>query len=453
MSNQRHLRDEAIAIWNAGVAAVHSERLVRQAVRCTVDELSIAGHRFRLADAGRIAVIGAGKAGAGMAAGFEQAVGPQVLAEKVTGWVNVPADCVRPLQKIHLHAARPAGVNEPTEAGVEGTRRILELVAQLQRDDLCVVLLSGGGSALLPAPVPEITLADKQAVTRHLMHSGATIQELNAVRKRLSLVKGGGLARAARCGTLVALIISDVIGDPLDVIASGPTVPDHGTAAEALAILRRYAPEPGAAPSRVITYLETAARQDSKPVPPTATVWNHIIGSNQTALDAAAAEAQRLGYAVRSLGSDNQGEARRVGRELAELCKATQLQAGNTLPTCFLSGGEPVVHLIPTEQPRKGGRNQEVALAALTHVWETGLDGICLLSGGTDGEDGPTDAAGAIADAEVRANAQSLGLRPHEFLAVNNSYPFFEQTGGLLKTGPTHTNVMDLRVALVEALV
>lgn len=453
MSHQRHLRDEAIAIWKAGVAAVDSERLVRQAVQRIGGELSIVGHRFRLSNIGRIAVVGAGKAGAGMAAGFEEAIGPQLLGEKVTGWVNVPADCVRPLQTIHLHAARPAGVNEPTEAGVEGTRRILELVSQLQRDDLCVVLLSGGGSALLPAPVPEITLADKQAVTRHLMHSGATIQELNAVRKHLSLVKGGGLARAARCGTLIALIISDVIGDPLDVIASGPTVPDNGTVAQALAILRSYAPEPTAALSRIITCLETAARRDPRPVPPSATVWNHIIGSNQTALDAAAAEAQRLGYAVRSLGSDNQGEARQVGRDLAELCTAAQHQSESTLPTCLLSGGEPVVHLVPTDQPRKGGRNQEVALAALTKLWDDGLDGIAILSGGTDGEDGPTDAAGAIADDAVRASAHSLGLRPHEFLAVNNSYPFFEQTGGLLKTGPTDTNVMDLRVALIESLV
>jgi hydroxypyruvate reductase len=250
------LRRDAVEIWHAGVAAVDSERLVRDAVVRTADSLCVCGHVIPLADLGRIAVVGAGKAGAGMAAGFEAAVGPE-LVEKVTGWVNVPADCVRPLARIRLHAARPAGLNEPTAAGVEGARAILELVSQLGARDLCVVLLSGGGSALLPAPPGEISLADKLAVTRLLMQSGASIEELNCVRKHLSLIKGGRLARVTGAGIVVCLIISDVVGDPLDAIASGPTVPDSTTAADALAVLRRYARDPHDIPPNIVEYLAT----------------------------------------------------------------------------------------------------------------------------------------------------------------------------------------------------
>src|SRR5262245_2053375 len=235
------LRDDALAIWHAGLVAVRSDRLVRDNLRVQGDRLVIGPEELPLAKIRRIAVVGAGKAGAGMAAGVEQALGPRLLEEKqVTGWVNVPADCVRPLAKIQLHAARPAGVNEPTAEGVFGAEKILEIVGSLGPDDLCLCLVSGGGSALLPAPVPGISLADKQALTRHLSAAGANITELNTVRKQLSRIKGGGLARACRAGRLVSLIISDVLGDPLDVIASGPTVPDTGTADDALAILERY---------------------------------------------------------------------------------------------------------------------------------------------------------------------------------------------------------------------
>jgi hydroxypyruvate reductase len=383
---------------------------------------------------------------------LEEILGPDLLDEKVSGWVNVPADCVRPLRKIHLHAARPAGVNEPTAEGVAGALRILEIVASLGPRDLCLVLLSGGGSALLPAPIPELTLADKQAVTRFLMSRGATIQELNGVRKRLSRIKGGGLARALSAGQMRVLIISDVVGDPLDVIASGPTVPDPTTDAEALAILQKYGAAPPRVPQAVLEYLTRAAARPQPPAPFPEGVRNTIIGNNAVAVAAAAAKARELGYTVRSLGSDNQGEANQAGRELAQLCRS--LRAGherNVGPVCVLSGGEPVVQLAQTDRPRKGGRNQQLVLAALADLWGGGLDGIALLSGGTDGEDGPTDAAGAFLDAEVLRAAAERGLRPEPFLEINNAYPFFEQCGGLLKTGPTHTNVMDLRVALVEA--
>ena len=290
------LRDAALEIWKSGVAAVDSRRLVKSAVSFDGRELAIGGHRFSPAEIDRIAVVGAGKAGAGMATAFEEAVGDDLL-QRVEGWVNVPADCVKPLRKIHLHAARPAGVNEPTADGVEGSLKILHLVSQLGNRDLCIVLLSGGGSALLPAPVEQISLEDKQAVTRMLMHAGATINELNCVRKHLSQIKGGGLARAAAgAGHVSTLVISDVIGDPLDVIASGPTVADSSIASDALGILEKYATSGNQAPEVVKAYLGKAAQRNpsSRRIP--ANVSNHVIGNNAVALNAAAERAQALGF-------------------------------------------------------------------------------------------------------------------------------------------------------------
>lgn len=444
------LREHAIEIWKAGVAAVASERLVQKVVASDGRTLTVCQHEFDIASLNRIVVLGTGKAGAGMATAIEAALGDQLTDAKVTGWVNVPADCVRPLRRIVLYAARPAGVNEPTEEGVVGTQRILGLARGAGPDDLVIVLISGGGSALSPAPVPGISLADKQAVTRFLMRSGASIQELNTVRKHLSLFKGGGLARASsRAKAIITLIISDVIGDPLDVIASGPTVADTSSAADALAVLKRFKAQPPLVPDSVFVFLQSAqtCRDQSLPL----SSRNVVIGNNAAAIEAAAAKAQELGFAVKSFGSNNAGEAQAIGHELAELCRRIRVaQVEGSPPVCVLSGGEPIVKLVPTDQPRKGGRNQEVALAALQHLWSEGLDRIAILSGGTDGEDGPTNAAGAVVDEPLRQAALANGLNPAEFLAINNSYSFFEQTGGLLLTGPTHTNVMDLRVAVVE---
>jgi hydroxypyruvate reductase len=445
------LRADALAIWQAGVDRVRSERLMRDAVQCPGEALVIRGEEFPLGGPGRIAVVGAGKAGAGMAAALEEILGSEITDRKVIGWINVPADCVRPLRKIHLHAARPAGVNEPEAAGVAGALRVIEIVSNLGPDDLCLVLLSGGGSALLPAPIPEISLADKQAVTRFLMQSGATIGELNAVRKQLSQIKGGGLARRIRAGTARTLIISDVIGDPLEVIASGPTVADPGTPAEALAILKRFDPAGTSVPPPVYTALEQAATSKTEPAPLPGNLRNYVIGNNAIALSAAAARASALGYCVQSLGSNNQGDANDAGRRLAELClELRDKPAAARQPICVLSGGEPVVRLTRTGTPGKGGRNQQLALAALMRLWDDGMPDLAILSGGTDGEDGPTDAAGACGDAQVIDQARRLGLAPASFLERNDAYHFFEQAGGLVRTGPTHTNVMDLRVALVR---
>ncbi len=541
------LRDLALRIWTAGVRAVDAETLVQQHISVAGNVLSIAGHSFELPETGRVCVLGAGKAGAGMAAGVESQLAGTPWEERLSGWINVPEDCVRMLSRIRLHGARPAGVNEPTPAGMEGAGEILRLAASLKPEDLCLVLLSGGGSALLPAPVAGVTLDEKLAATRFLSRSGATIQELNALRTTISRIKGGGLARACTAGTLVALIISDVIGDPLEVIASGPTVRTSPAAPLAAEVLQKFDPDQSHIAAsihrRVADLLQSPAVEQAD----RCRIENHVIANNSAAIRACADEARAIGIDdVRIVAVDEGGVASEIGRAIARDCRILRDTFSEPLAesrlTCVLSGGEPVVSLAPTDQPRKGGRNQEVVLAALCELWSivdglnvatiekvcellapsgfkitrerlklveevfaltegfdedqlvaklksspggrrvspgsiervlpllveagvlrlrlredgreiyehTGADGIAILSGGTDGEDGPTDAAGAVLDDELLQRAKSMGLDPAEYLAINDSYTFFEQCGGLLKTGPTHTNVMDVRVALVQ---
>lgn len=448
------LRDHAVAIWKAGVAAVDSTKLVESTIRRQDDILYIADESFSIHPLKRIVVVGAGKAGAGMAAGVETALGPDLVDAKVVGWVNVPADCVRPLRRIHLHAARPAGINEPTSDGVFGCSKILELVESLSEHDLCLVLISGGGSALLPAPSEGISLEDKLAVTRHLSRAGANISELNTVRKRLSRIKGGGLVRSATAGRLISLVISDVPGDPLDIIASGPTVVDNGTFQAAREVLNRFASTDAdrkKIPDSVWKFLDNDLPRKSQTALSRVSCRNIIIGNNQTAIDAATSAAVGLGYEVQNLGTDRQGVAADVGRDLAELSRATN-DTSHEYGVCFIGGGEPVVKLAATPKPRRGGRNQEVVLSACCRLMQHDIHRIVILSGGTDGEDGPTDAAGAFLDQDIQQEVIRLGLHPEEFLAINDSYTFFEITGGLLKTGPTHTNVMDLQIALVAGV-
>lgn len=444
-------RVDATAIWKAGVKAVDSARLVREELQREGSGL-VHYPAIDLSSIERIVVLGAGKAGGGMTRGVEEMFRPEVEAGRVTGWVNVPADCVEPTRAIHLHAARPAGVNEPTAEGVQGAEHILDLASRVGPNDLCLVLISGGGSALLPAPVPGISLADKLAVTRWLMSHGATIQELNTVRRRLSRIKGGGLLRAIPEGRVMTLVISDVIGNPLDLIASGPTVPYSGDPFEALQILSRLAPSRDEIPEAVWSALEAD--------PPPNSMHEvkqeiRVIGDNRTAVEAAAGEAERLGYRAIVLSWDQPGVARDVGAELARnVARAVRSENGGSQPVAFISGGEPIVHLAKSDLPQRGGRNQELVLSALVELSKVlsaeEWGRVAVLSGGTDGEDGPTDAAGAVVDRAVLVSAREAGLDPEAYLAINNSYPFFEATGGLVKTGPTHTNVMDVRVAVVR---
>jgi len=434
-------------IWQAGVDAVRSDRLVRNVLRVEDASLVVGEEQIPLTNVGRIVVVGAGKAGAGMAAAVEDVLGQDLMRQHdVTGWVNVPGDCVRPLSRIKLHAARPPGVNEPMPEGATGAEEILRLVGSLGPEDLCLCLLSGGGSALLPAPADGITLDDKLTVTRYLSAAGANIEQFNAVRKQLSRIKGGGLMRACGAGRLLSLIISDVPGDRLDVIASGPTVPDTSTPQDALDVLDAFAARNVEIRREVFAFLE--AKQTAEQTEPVCRVSNLIIGNNATAVDAAGMEAERLGYSHAMISATKpEGPAEDVGCHLAQMALKMRDRPG---PDCLISGGEPVVTLIDEPHRGRGGRNQQLILAALERLADDGARGIAILSGGTDGEDGPTDAAGAMLDAKVISTAKTQGLDPADFLRRNDAYGFFRPLKALLKTGPTHTNVCDLRVVVVD---
>jgi glycerate 2-kinase len=436
------LSEHALAIWTAGVDAVRPEPLIISSFS-TIPTAA----RDAIAAAPRVLVVGCGKAGASMAVGLEAALADHL--DRVTGLVNVPEGSSRQLKKIRLHPARPAGSNHPTAAGVAGAEEMLRLLGSSGPEDVAICLLSGGGSALLPCPIKGVTLADKQAVTKLLHSSGATIGEMNAVRKHLSRVKGGRLAEAFRGKLLVSLIISDVVGDPLDVIASGPTTPDPTTFADALAVLERHRLVESAPPAVVRVLREGQSGlipETPKSLPPT--ISNMVIGNNAMALEAAAHRARDFGYRVLSLGPFVEGESRELAVAVAGVVRSVRTR-GEPLqpPLCILIGGETTVSL--SDRPGKGGRNQEFVLAALTKLGTDGMAGVCVLSGGTDGEDGPTDAAGAVATSDTLARAVALNLDPRVFLDRHDSYHFFDATGGLIRTGLTETNVMDVRVILI----
>lgn len=459
------LTEHAQAIWHRGVEAVRAARLVRDHVQVREEKgrnlLQIADHPYDLSDVGSLMVVGAGKAGAPMAEGFEAAIGDR-LAERLhlSGWVNVPEGTERELRWIHLEPARPAGVNEPTPQGVEGSRQIIQRVSSAEPDDLCIALISGGGSALLPLPVEGISLEDKRTVTRFLSGAGADIGSLNVVRKHLSAIKGGKLAAACRARRLVTLVISDVLGDPLDLIASGPTVDDSSTPADALEVLSRFDPD-GSLPEAIYRVLREAADRSPQPAAhPMPQRQTAIIGNNAVAVDEAGAEAERRGFShVMTSSNRSEGEAEEVGIHLAEMAMSMLRREGDDRhqPDCLIAGGEPTVRLAPSEERGRGGRNQQLVLAALQRLVREGdalevadRERLVILSGGTDGEDGPTDAAGAILDAAVWQRAIDQRLDIDDYLRRNDAYTFFEKTGGLLKTGPTHTNVCDVRVVLAR---
>jgi glycerate 2-kinase len=445
------LRSHARSIWQAAVDAAQPRDLIRTALSDPALPLLKA-----VAQAPRIVVVGGGKAGAAMSAGIEEVLANDL--DRIEGLVNVPAEVVQPLRAIQLHPARPAGTNQPTAAGVAGASQMLDLLASANAGDVALCLLSGGGSALMPAPVEGVTLEAKQQITRLLHACGATINEMNAVRKHLSRIKGGRLAQAFRGHALFSLIISDVIGDPLDVIASGPTAADPTTFADALAVLQKYDlirknainQEESGVPASVLYYLEegAAGRQPETLKMLPAHVHNYVIGNNAKSLAAAQAKAESYGYRVLNLGSYLEGETQQAAVVLAGLVRSIRADAQPfPAPVCILSGGETTVTL--TEHHGLGGRNQEFVLAATQKLGLSGLNQVVILSGGTDGEDGPTDAAGAVADEETLRKALHQDLDPGTFLTRHDAYRFFEATGDLLKTGLTQTNVMDVRIMLV----
>ncbi len=431
---------------------MRAESLVIREVKLDGDSLCIDGHVWDRSDFDRVIVVGAGKAGTAMVNGLTAAIGDWL---PITGFVNVPEGTESDLGPVRLHPARPAMVNEPTQTGVWGTEEILRLVGDATQRDLCIALISGGGSALLPAPSDGITLADKLAVTRCLTSVGASISQINTVRKQLSRVKGGGLLRACRAGALVTLVLSDVLGDPLDLIASGPTVPDPSSAQDAVNVLQKYDAK-RELPESIYKTLESGHDRILPPVVCSATTI--VIGNNAVAVDEAGIRAERLGYNhVMHSADHDEGFAEDVGRHLADMAvDMLKADPDKHRHDCLITGGEPVVKLVGEDVRGRGGRNQQLVLASyrqlLTHrLTDRQWDRICILSGGTDGEDGPTDAAGAFIDAEVHRQALRLGLDASDALVRNDAYTFFAASGGLLITGPTGTNVCDVRVALIHA--
>ncbi len=386
----------------------------------------------------RIFLVAAGKAAVPMAQAIEEIVGAPVTREIVVtkhGHTGPLRDCV----------AIEAGHPIPDEAGAKAAREIRNLLfGTLTSRDLLLVAISGGASAILPAPVDAITLKAKQETTDLLLRAGANIHELNAVRKHLSFMKGGRLAKLAYPAALVSLLLSDVIGDPLHVIGSGPTAPDESTFGEAIAVLERY-DLLSRVPRTVMSYLEAGGEgrieETPKPGDPIFDkVRNIVVGSNRLALQAAEREALSLGYKPQILSSTVEGEARNIGMEFAKSLRAV---LRDDRPRCLLAGGETTVTV---RGAGKGGRNQELALAAA--IGMQGLENVALLSAGTDGTDGPTDAAGAFANGSTLARAENLGIDAHVHLEHNDSYRFFEPLGDLVRTGPTGTNVMDVQILL-----
>jgi hydroxypyruvate reductase len=430
-------RTQMLDILAAALAAADPVEAIRRVMVRGDHTLWIDGVAYNLNRFKRIFVIGGGKAGASMAAAVEE-----LLADRITtGWVNVKYGYTAPTEIITVHEA---GHPVPDAAGVEGTRQMRELLHDVREDDLVLCLISGGGSALLTLPVEGVSLGDMQALTDLLLRSGAPIQAINAVRKHLSRVKGGQLARLAYPATVATLILSDVVGSPLDVIASGPTVPDTTTFAHAQAVLERY----GIAeeiPASIQWHLRRGVNGAIEDTPKAgdevlANVQNVIVADNGQAAQAALEHAESLGFNTLLLSTFTEGEAREVALVIAGIAKEIMANGRPVRrPACVLLGGETTVTI---RGEGRGGRNQELSLAAAIAI--QGMEDVLIASLATDGSDGPTDAAGGLVDGSTVRRGGALGLSAVAALANNDSYPFLQQVGDLMITGPTNTNVNDL---------
>jgi len=420
------LRSDARAILAAALAAADPTAAVDLALRSRDD---LDGFQ-------RIFVVGAGKAGGTMARATENYLGARITS----GCVNVKDGDATRTGYIEL---RRCGHPVPDERGFSGARRIAELCSEAGEGDLVICLFSGGASALMPFPAPPISLAEKQETTKLLLACGASIGEINSVRKHLSGIKGGQLARLAAPARVLCLILSDVVGDDVGVIASGPTAPDDSTFEASYAVLEKYEIA-GRVPVRVRERLKNGSQETPKAGDPIFdSVENIVIGSNQKSLDAAARTAKQLRYHTLILSSSIEGETRDVARMHAAIARQIR-QYGQPVaaPACIISGGETTVTL---RGEGLGGRNQEFALAAAIDI--AGMEDTLVMSVGTDGTDGPTDAAGAMVDG---TSASRAGICATDALEMNDSYRFFEQSGDLVITGSTGTNVMDLHLVLVS---
>jgi len=389
-----------------------------------------------------IYVVGGGKASGPMSEALEQILGKRIT----NGLVNVPHGSKNKTNMIKLHgASHPV----PDEAGVEGTRNMLKMLESAKEDDLVICLISGGGSSLMPLPRGNISLSDKGEITNALLKSGATINEINTVRKHISDFKGGWLAKKAYPATILNLILSDVVGDPLDFIASGPTVPDSTTFKDATDVLKKYNLW-NTAPRSIKRVLSDGAKRLIPETPKAddkafKKVYNVVVGNNRFSSLAACEQLKSEGLNTLLLTATLEGEARHVGTMLGSIAQEVSA-SGNPVPkpAGIVAGGETTV--VVTGKGR-GGRNQEIPLAAALKL--KGLNGAVVASLSTDGIDGPTDAAGAIVDGKTLARAIRMGLAPEKFLAENDSYHFFSKLNDLIFTGPTGTNVNDISIIIV----
>lgn len=437
-------------ILAAAIQAVNPYDAMLKRLQRDGDRLTLGKHTYDLSEIDHVFVVGGGKAGALMAQAAEQLLGERIRAGLVIVKEGYAAaqDGNTASATDHSQIDRikilQAGHPIPDSRGVDATREMIGILAKAGRRDLVLCLISGGGSALMTAPVEGVVLEDLQTLTLLLLKSGAEIDEINALRKHLDRVKGGKMARLAEPAQVAALVLSDVIGDPLDAIASGPTVPDTSSFASARAVLDKYALIDRVPPS-IRSYLEKGVQgeipENPQPGDPLfEQVHVQIIGSNRVAAQAAIEQARTEGMDAMLLTTFLQGEARQAGRFLGAI--ARQIAAdGKPLPrpACLVIGGETTVTVTGAGL---GGRNQELALGAVREL--NGLSKVALVTLATDGGDGPTDAAGAVVTGGTRARARQSGLDPADFLRRNDAYHFFSPLGDLLKPGPTLTNVNDL---------
>lgn len=438
---ERNARKSCLDAIEYALMSVEPSRLVKTRVklrgdRLIADEKQINLDRFR-----RVLVIGGGKASGAMASAIESLLDGKITA----GMINVPESQVEKnaCKIIELHGAtHPL----PSKKGEEGVVKMLEMIGTPTQDTLVICLISGGGSSLLPMPRAGVSLSDKIEVTRNLLQAGATIGELNIVRKHLSAIKGGWLAERLYPSTVISLVISDVIGNRLESIASGPLFPDPSTFLDAVKVLKKYRVW-RKLPVNVYALMQKGVQGAIPETPKPGSryferVFNTVIGSN---LDACAAAVRRLRsrrYSPVLLNTNYEGEARDVGKNFGSLALG---MIGKTRPRSYVAGGETTVSV---KGNGKGGRNQELALGAALKI--SGNQGVAIISMGTDGIDGPTDAAGAIVDGTTVAKARSKGLRPEDFLSYNDSYHFFKELDDLVITGPTGTNVNDLCIVALN---
>ena len=440
--SDREARTLALESLEAALKVADPIEIIRSKLSLKNSTLHVDSHSFNLEKFKNIYVLGGGKATGAMADALER-----VLEKQITrGLVNVPRGTISKTAIIELHeASHPI----PDEAGVEGTRRMLEIAEQAEKDDLVICLISGGGSSLMPLPRNGISINDKREITNALLKCGATINEFNTVRKHISDFKGGWLAKRAYPATILNLILSDVVGDPLDFIASGPTVPDSTTFSDAVKVLEKYKlwEQTPASIQKVLS----DGKKDLIPETPKTNdeafkkVHNIVVGNNRLASLAACEHSKLRGLRALLLTATLEGEARHVGTVLASVAREVLL-SGNPVkkPACIVAGGETTVTV--TGKGR-GGRNQEIALAAAMKL--DGMNGVVVTSLTTDGVDGPTDAAGAIVDGKTVTRASRMGLTPERFLADNDSYSFFSRLSDLVLTGPTGTNVNDVTAITV----